>query len=57
MAWILIVAPTLFVSLIATLMLAEWIVTRRRSRSGLQWCDNSPRQPRRIERSTNHEFR
>ena len=48
MSWIMIVGVTIFASLVAMLMLTEWIVWRGRPGKGLQWCDNSPRQPTRI---------
>ena len=48
MSWMTIVGATIFASLIAMLILTEWIVRRGRPGKGLQWCDNSPRQPTRI---------
>ena len=48
MSWIMTIGATIVASLIAMLMVSEWIVRRGRSRKGLQWSDNAPRQPARI---------
>ena len=43
MTWIMTAGATIFASLIAMLVLTEWIVRRGRSRKGPQWSDDSLR--------------
>ena len=49
MAWMMITGATIVASLIATLMLTEWVVWRGRTREGLKWAENVPRRPTRID--------
>lgn len=51
MAWMMVTGGVVLASLIATLMLTEWIVWRARARKGLQWAENAPRRPARFDRS------
>jgi hypothetical protein len=45
MSWAIPAGAAIFASLIATVLLAEWMVRRQRPRKGLEWSDNSPRRP------------
>jgi hypothetical protein len=45
----MIAGAAMFASLIAMLILTEWIVWRGRPRKGLQWSENAPRRPSRID--------
>lgn len=49
MAWMMITGATIFASLVAALILTEWIVWRGRPRKGLQWAKDAPRRPARID--------
>jgi len=51
MAWMMVTGGVVFASLVAALMLAEWMVWRARARKGLQWAENAPRRPARLDRS------
>ena len=51
MAWMMITGATIFASLVAAMILTEWVVWRGRPRKGLQWAENAPRRPVRIDRS------
>ena len=49
MAWMMVTGGVVFATLVATLMLTEWIVWRGRPRKGLQWTKNAPQRPARID--------
>jgi len=49
MSWMMITGAMIFTSLIASLILTELVVWRGRLRKGLQWSENTPRRPFRID--------
>ena len=51
MTWMTVTGGVVLATLIATLMLTEWIVWRGRPRKGLQWAKNAPLRPARIDGS------
>ena len=51
MAWMMVTGAAILASLIAAMILTEWVVWRGLPRKGLQWAENAPTRPARIHRS------